>query len=233
MRIKKVRSYKSILATCVLTGVILLVLTGIYVLSLVDHSTSEEQPKSNKPRLLEEIVADPLLQDLTPTPQPQNNPVQTTGYTCSVPAQCGGGKLLLKDEASCKSTTCCGFQNGSWQLMTPASCIQSQAQEQAAINAKRNGDIATYQLAIDNLNRVRSSTQAIINSMSNTTQQFNQYSQQVNENIQNTNLDIAVSPQPTLDSGAHCFTTWDEYFAAHPANKSNYVAGLGQNPPCD
>lgn len=40
-----------------------------------------------------------------------------------------------------------------------------------------------------------------------------------------------TSPQSVPSSGKTCYTSWDEYFKAHPG--SAYVAGLGSNPPCD
>lgn len=161
---------------------------------------------------------------------------------CVMTPECGG-KTIQLHKSQCDTWICCQIGN-SWSLYPSRdSCTSAQ-------NSRFNNypSCTVYYPGLgysQTYNNVSASQCALWQQQANSsTSTLNfepppsiepyQYSQEYLNSINNFNnvINTNWTPQPFVAPTPYCYPTWDAYFAAHPTNSYNNIAGVG-SPPCE
>ena len=163
-----------------------------------------------------------------------NDPI----VNCLITPECGGGTKTLKS-SECKNVTCCQLNEGWFLYSSREQC--SQAQKGSTSKDYTNSNYfpcSIYHPSTNTISNYSYMTLEQCNSAQLTASQetpyyANQtYSSPTPYPTYPTYQGYYYTP-PSYTSGNRCYSSWNEWFNAHPSYASQNITGLGPNPPCD
>lgn len=206
--------------------------TSLVLGSIVVYKIKQTEPK------VKGVSYVTVYPSLTPTPvvshvnSSKNNQINDGLVNCNVSNQCGGGSVRL-EQSVCEKSICCGFSSGKWYLYpSKEQCEADQKKYQDSVNSSNQKEKELLEMKIKLMQETSNMIKGSIQNMQDTSDLVKSEGQNLQNSINSITPVIPTLATQPIDSGKTCYTTWDEYFKAHPGYTGN-IQGVGSTPPCE
>jgi len=173
---------------------------------------------------------------------------KSTDYivNCQINQACGGGtkEMRLSD---CNNTTCCEIGNKWYFYLSKDKCRNDQTAynnnglitcnvfgKSYRVTSQKCSEYLQYEYQVEqNKLSFQRAMDAIVNDFKNDANQILQEAKNYPTATPIPNLYGNWEPTQFTAPSQKCYSTWDEYFNAHPNYAPQNIIGTSPNPPCD
>jgi len=224
----------------------LIILFSAFLYVKAENNEKNLEDKNFKSNLKPTPTLKPRAKEyVAPTLTPDPDPI----IPCNISINCGGGTRQMK-RSECNQLTCCELGKNSWSLYAnKTACIQAQNNynyQPCTVYYSSLGYSQTYpgltneecsnlRNRVYNLSVNQGQSNYISSPSPLPTVEPYQYSQEYLDALEKFNKEISEPFEPSqfVAPTSKCYTTWEEYFNAHPNYAPQDIQYMSGSPPCD